>query len=127
MTTARLEAISHASSKPMFSYLLQVGVTPYLPISKHSGNQAALAIIFQPLCCRAPLQGTDLSSACSAYIDWQEFTARYPEYWVARCVIYNLQEELSVVVVNLLSPQCAIIINRKNIPPIYLWGEKKIN
>lgn len=127
VTTAQLvclAAISHACSKPLFSHLLQVGVTPYLPISKHPGNQAALAIIFQPLCGRAPLQGADLSGAGSAYINWQEFTARYPENWVARCVIYNLQEELSVVVVNLLSPQCAIIINRKNIPPIYLW--KKI-
>ena len=113
-----------AVSPSLFSHLLQVGVTPYLPISKHPGNQAALAIIFQPLCSRAPLQGADLSSAGSADINRQEFTAGFPEYWVTRCVIYNLQEELPVVVVNLLSPQCAIIINRKNISPIYLW--KKI-
>lgn len=127
VTTARLvrlAARSHACSKPAFSHLLQVGVTPYLPISKHPGNQAALAIIFQPLCGRAPLQGADLASAGSAYINWQEFTARYPEDRVARCVIDNLQEELSVVVVNLLGPQRAIVINRKNISPIYLW--KKI-
>lgn len=127
VTIARLvhlAAISYACSKPAFSHLLQVGVTPYLPISKHPGNQAALAIIFQSLCGRAPLQRADLSSAGSAYINWQEFTAWYPEYWVARCVIYNLQQELSVVVVNLLSPQCAIVINGENIPPIYLW--KKI-
>lgn len=104
----------------MFSHLLQVGVTPYLPISKHPGNQTALAIIFQPLCGGAPLQGADLSSAGSAYINWQELTTGYPEYRVACCVIYNLQEELSVVIINLLSPQCAIIINRENIPPIYL-------
>lgn len=104
----------------MFSHLLQVGVAPYLSISKHPGNQAALAIVFQPLCGWAPLQGADLSSAGSANINWQELTARYPEYRVARCVIYNLQQELSVVVVNLLGPQCAIIINRENIPPIYL-------
>lgn len=112
MTTARLLPLSSTFSKPAFPHLLQVGVTPYLSISKHPGNQAALAIIFQPLSGRASLQGADLSCAGSAHIDWQEFTARQPEHWVARCVIYNLQEELSVVVVNLLSPQGAIIINR---------------
>lgn len=109
-----------ASSKAGFSHLLQVGVTPRLPISKHPGNQAALAVISKSLCGGAPLQGTDLSSAGSAYINWQELTAGHPEYRVARCVIYNLQEELSVVVVNLLSPQCAIVINREDISSIYL-------
>lgn len=109
-----------AFSKAGFSYLLQIGVTPYLPISKHPGDQAALAIIFQSLCGGAPLQGADLSGAGSAYINWQELTAGHPEYRVTRCVIYNLQEELSVVVVNLLSPQCAIVIHREDIPPIYL-------
>lgn len=117
---ALLTAIFYIASSKVFSHLLQVGVAPYLPISEHSGNQAALAIILQSLCGGAPLQGADLSSAGSAYIHWQELTAGHPEYRVARCVIYNLQEELSVVIVNLLSPQCAIIINRENIPPIYL-------
>lgn len=121
VSLCRSRCIFHvASSKAGFSHLLQVGVTPHLPISKYPGNQAALAIISKSLCGGAPLQGADLSSAGSAYIYWQELTAGHPEHRVTCCVIYNLQEELSVVVVNLLSPQCAIVINREDIPSIYL-------
>lgn len=73
-----------------FSYLLQVGVTPYLPISKHPGNQAALAIILKSLSGGTSLQGTDLPTAGAAHINWQQLTAGHPEHWVACCVIYNL-------------------------------------
>lgn len=74
----------------LFPHLLQVGVTPYLPISEHPGNQAALAIILKSLGGWTSLQGADLSTASAAYINWQQLTAGHPEYGVARRVIYNL-------------------------------------
>lgn len=55
----------------LFSHLLQVGVTPYLPISKHPGNQAALAIILKSLSGGTSLQDTDLPTASAAHINWQ--------------------------------------------------------
>lgn len=80
-----------------------------------------MAIILKPLSGGSSLQGADLPVAGAAYIHWQQLTAGHPEYWVARCVIYNLQEELSVVVINLLCPQGAIIIDRKDVSSVHLW------
>lgn len=74
----------------LLTHLLQVGVTPNLPISKHPGNQAALAIVLQSLSGRASLQSADLPAAGPAHIYWQQLTAGNPEYRVACCVVYNL-------------------------------------
>lgn len=108
-----------------FTHLLQVGVTPYLAISKHPGDEPAQAIILQPLSGRASLQSADLPAAGAAHIYWQQLAAGNPEYRVARCVVYNLQQELSVVVIYLLRPQGAIIIDGEDVPPVYLEGKIK--
>lgn len=102
-------------------HLLQIGVAPYLPICKDPGNQAALAVILQPLGGGSSLQGTDLPAAGAAHINGQQLTAGHPQDRVACGVIYYLQEELPVIIINLLRPQGAIIINRKNVPSVYLW------
>lgn len=71
-------------------HLLQVGVAPYLPICKHPGNQASLAVVLQPLSGRTSLQGTDLPAACAAHINWQQLAAGHPQDGVACSVIYDL-------------------------------------
>lgn len=108
-----------------FTHLLQVGVTPYLAISKHPGDEPAQAIILQPLSGRASLQSADLPAAGAAHIYWQQLAAGNPEYRVARCVVYNLQQELSVVIIYLLRPQGTIIIDGEDVPPVYLEGKIK--
>lgn len=55
----------------LVSHLFQVGVTPYLPISKHPGHQAALAIILKSLSGGTSLQGTDLPAASATHINRQ--------------------------------------------------------
>lgn len=36
-------------------------------------------------------------------------------------VIYDLQQELPVVVVDLLRPQRTVVINRQQVPAVHLW------
>lgn len=105
----------------LLSHLLQVGVAPYLPIRKHPGNQATLAIVLQPLGSRTSLQGTDLPAACAAHVNWQQLAAGHPQDRVACSVIYDLQQELPVVIINLLCPQGAVIINGENVSSVHLW------
>lgn len=107
-----------------FTHLLQVGVTPYLAIGKHPGDEPAQGVVLQPLGGRPSLQSAYLPAAGAAHVYWQQLAAGNPEYRVARCVVYNLQQELSVVVVNLLRPQGAIIIDGEDVSPVYL--ERKI-
>lgn len=108
-----------------FTHLLQVGVTPCLAISKHPGDEPAQGIVLQPFGGWASLQSAYLPAAGAAHIYWQQLAAGNPEYRVACCVVYNLQQELSVVIINLLSPQVAIIIDGEDVSPIYLEGKIK--
>lgn len=74
----------------LLSHLLQVCVTPNLPISKDSGDHATLAVVLEPLSGGAPLQGTDLPAACAAHIYWQQqLAAGQPEDRMASGVIDN--------------------------------------
>lgn len=39
-------------------------------------------------------------------------------------VVYDLQQELPVVVVDLLRPQRTVIINRQQVPAVHLWERR---
>lgn len=117
--------MSYILSEPnmfvLLPHLLQVGVTPDLPISKDSGDHAPLAVVLQPLGGGAPLQGADLPAAGAAHIHrQQQLAAGQPEDGMTSRVVYNFQEELPVVIINLLGPQAAIVIHRKNVSPVDL-------
>lgn len=55
-------------------------------------------------------------------VDRQQLAAGDPQRRVALSVVDDLQEELSVVVVDLLCPQRAVVVHRQQVPTVHLQG-----
>ncbi len=119
--------ISHTTLKAISTglYLLQISVAPGLPIRKCSGKQTSLSIILGPLWDRAPVYGTQLPIAIAGEVDRQQLATWHPESRLTCCVITNLQKEFTVIIIDLFNPQRSVIINRQNVPSIYLEVQAK--
>lgn len=104
-------------------YLLQISVAPGLPIRECSRQQSTLSIIFNPLWDRTPVNGTQLPIAIACEVDRQQLATWHPETGLTCHVITNLQKKFTVIIVDLFNPQRSVIINRQNVPSIYLRAQ----
>lgn len=66
------------------------------------------------------MYGTQLPIAIASEVDRQQLATWHPESGLTCCVITNLQKEFTVIIIDLFNPQCSVVINRQNVPSIYL-------
>lgn len=66
------------------------------------------------------MYGTQLPIAIASEVDRKQLATWHPESGLTCCVITNLQKEFTVIIIDLFNPQSSVVINRQNVPSVYL-------
>ena len=102
------------------THLVKVRVAPHFPICKHAGHDPALLVDVCPLAHGPALQAGQAPIEEVRHVDGCQAAAGEPEEGAAHLVVNDPQGELAVVIVDLLCPDIAVVVDGQEVSSMHL-------